>query len=415
MKRLLLLAIGLIFTVSAIAPFSTYDHTAAAASSVTFTDTKGHWAEKTIKEMVERGILDGYPDGTFRPQDPVKVDQFVKMLILSYSDLHQNGSRSWNADFLNALSPDNQAILKQDYRYFSFKPNTTGYWAKDFIDIASDLHFLNKSRYSDFQADMTRENVAEIVYYTLQEIEYLEDGVFGQKMAQSYGDIKGASEREQRFIAEALVKGIMEGYPNGFFGVGEKVTRAQALVILNRLTDKSQRIKIKLSPDKLERAVPTAGGGTKIVVFPDQRMWDAYEALIGIGQLRGANHDLLGTTLRMYKDQEQMKSVQNQSAGATAVYEEAAIWLDPDYNTYGVTIRLKDGAFARNQEAVGQFSNSLFGYNSIAFKELFNDICTKVEKGEAVTTTHAQIGTDTITIMVDAANKTVVFSIANKK
>ncbi|MFD0589587.1 S-layer homology domain-containing protein [Paenibacillus sp. GCM10027627] len=415
MKRLALILLGISMVWAVLATPSAYEQAAAATSVSAFKDTKGHWAEKTINGMVRQGILEGYPDGTFKPEETVKVDQFVKMLILSYTDLHQNGSRSWNTNFLGSLSPENQAILKQDYRYFSFAPSPVGYWAKEFIDIASDLHFLNKSRYSDFQADMTRENVAEIIYYTLQETEFLEDSGFGQKMAQSFGDINGASEREQRFIAESLVKGIMEGYPNGFFGVGQKVTRAQSLVILERLTNKSKRIPVKVSPDKLERIVPTASGGNKIVVFPDKRMWDAYESLISVGKLRGSNQDLFDTTLRLYKDQSEKDNVLNRPSGSPVVHEEAAIWLDPQYNTYGITIRLRDGSLARNKEVVEQFSNGLFGYNAIAFKQLFSDVCAKVEKGETVAKTNHTIGTDSINVLIDAKTKQVIFSVAARK
>ncbi|MCU6712238.1 S-layer homology domain-containing protein [Paenibacillus sp. J5C_2022] len=408
MKRWALLTISIALLLTSLG------HSAAAASSdaVAFQDIDGHWARDTIQEMVGKGILNGYPDGTFRPNDPVKVDQFVKMLILSYSELHENGSRSWNKDFLDALSPENQAIIKQDYRYFSFKPNTVGYWAKDFIDIASDLHFMNKDRYADFQADMKRENVAEIIYYTLQETEFLEDNRFGQRMAEAYGDIVSASDREQRFIAETLVKGIMEGYPSGFFGVGEEVTRAEALVILQRLRDKTKRIAIEVSPDNLERIVPTAEGGNKIIVFPDQRMWDAYETLTVISELRGSNHDLYGTTLRLYRDQTEKDNVQNRPSGSASPREEAAIWLDPQYNTYGVTISLREGALARNQEVVDGFANGLFGYNASAFRELFANVCNRVENGEMPESEQAIIGTDTVQIMIDG--DTIVFSIAKK-
>lgn len=387
----------------------------AIVTTAAFSDVKGHWAEKTITDMVTRGVLEGYPDGTFRPEAPVQVDQFIKMLILSNTDLHLNGARSWNPQFIQSLSEENQSILKQDYRYFDFKPNPVGYWAKLFIDVASDLHFLNKSRYSDFQAEMTRENVAEIIYYTLQETEFLEDGLFGQKMAQAYGDITGATEREQRFIAETLVKGIMQGYPNGFFGVGDTVTRAESLVILNRLTDKSKRITVAVSPDKLERIVPTVGGGQKIIIFPDKRMWDAYEALLQVGQLRGANHDLYETTLRLFKDQTEKNSVLTRPTNSTTINEEAAIWLDPQYNTYGITMRLREGTLARNKEVVEQFSNQLFGFNSIAFRELFNDICTKVAENKKVASQQQLIGNDNVNIQVDTAAKTVIFSIAAKK
>ncbi|WP_162341294.1 S-layer homology domain-containing protein [Paenibacillus paridis] len=415
MKRFAIIAIAATFLWAGLSSPLANSLATAAASAPVFKDIKGHWAEKTITDMVKQGILDGYPDGTFRPQEPVKVDQFIKMLVLSYTDLHQNGARSWNTQFLQSLSEENQAILKQDYRYFDFKPNAAGYWAKQFIDVASDLHFLNKSRYSDFQADLNRENVAEIVYYTLQETEFLEDGLFGQKMAQAYGDLMGASEREQKFIAETLVKGIMQGYPNGFFGVGDTVTRAESLVILNRLTDKSKRLAIAVSPDKLERVVPTAGGGKKIIIFPDKRMWDAYETLIAAGQLRGSNHDLYETTLRLFKDQAEKDSVLNRPSGSSTINEEAAVWLDPQYNTYGITIRLREGTLARNKEVVEQFANQLFGYNASLFKELFNDISKRVEAGTKVAAQQKLIGTDNVNIQVDAASKTVIFSIATKK
>jgi hypothetical protein len=415
MKRFAIIAIAATFLWAGLSSPLANSQATAAASAPVFKDIKGHWAEKTITDMVKQGILDGYPDGTFRPQEPVKVDQFIKMLVLSYTDLHQNGARSWNAQFLQSLSEENQAILKQDYRYFDFKPNTAGYWAKQFIDVASDLHFLNKSRYNDFQADLNRENVAEIVYYTLQETEFLEDGLFGQKMAQAYGDLMGASEREQKFIAETLVKGIMQGYPNGFFGVGDTVTRAESLVILNRLTDKSKRLAVAVSPDKLERVVPTAGGGKKIIIFPDKRMWDAYETLIAAGQLRGSNHDLYETTLRLFKDQAEKDSVLNRPSGSSSINEEAAVWLDPQYNTYGITIRLREGTLARNKEVVEQFANQLFGYNASLFKELFNDISKRVEAGTKVAAQQKLIGSDNVNIQVDAASKTVIFSIATKK
>jgi len=390
--------------------------TAAQAPALyTFTDVQGHWAEKQIASMVEHGVLNGYPDGTFRPNSPVKVDEFIKMLILSYTDLHQNGERSWNSSFLTSLSEENLTILKQDYRYFNFKPSTTGYWAKPFIDISSDLHFLNKSRYNDYQADLKRENVAEIIYYTLQETEFLEDSQFSTSVAASYGDLKSATEREQKFIAESLVKGIMQGYPNGYFGVGDNVTRSEALVLLKRLIDKSERIALEPAADQLQRSVPTAAGGQKIVSFPDKRMWDAYDSLVKAGQLRGANHDLFDTTLRLFKDQNELERVQAAQKGNGQASEETAIWLDPQYNTYGITVRLREGTLARNQEAIRSFTNDLFGPDAFAFHKWFDAICTEVAAGTPVSSKQATIGNDTVNILIDGGNKTVMFSIAKKK
>ncbi|MFC5469351.1 S-layer homology domain-containing protein [Cohnella suwonensis] len=383
------------------------------AQTAPFKDIKGHWAEKTITEMVGRGILDGFANGTFEPNDPVTVDQFIKMLILSYSDLQQNGERSWNSAFLQSLSADNQTILKQDYRYFTFKPAMVGYWAKPFIDVASDLHFLNKSRYSDFQGPMTRENVAEVIYYTLQETEFLEDSQYSLGLAGAYGDLTSASEREQKFIGESLAKGIMQGYPNGYFGVGDIVTRAQALMLLDRLTNKKKRIAVQPSDlNGLQLAVPTQGGGTRVVVFPDKRMLDGYDVLKQIGQVRGSNHELLNTTLRLFKDQKEKDTVTALSADSSMQQEEAALWLDPQYNSYGVTIRLRDGSLARNQEAIEAFSNFLFSYDAVTFRGWFNDICTAVAAGTKVSSKQFSVGDDAVSVIVDKDTKTVVFSVS---
>lgn len=388
---------------------------AREASLPGFTDVQGHWAEKTIGTMVERGILDGYPNGTFKPNEPVKVDQFIKMLVLSYSDKHLNGERSWSNGFLQSLSAENQTILKQDYRYFDFKPMTVGYWAKPYIDVASDLHLLNKSRYTDFQTDMTRENVAEIIYYTLQETEFLEDSSYSQMMAETYGDLRSATEREQKFIAEALAKGIMQGYPNGYFGVGDTVTRAQALEVLNRLTDRAKRVKVAAPDGSLQLSIPTAYGGTKTVIFPDQRMRDAYDVLKQAGQLRGTNQDLLDTKLRLFKDKAEMDGVAGQQAGVTKLTEETTLWLDPQYDTYGMTIRLREGTLARNQEAIELFSNFLFGYEASAFRELLTATTAKVASGVSVGSSQQQIGGDSVEVIVDSATKTVIFSISKKR
>ncbi|WP_160500857.1 S-layer homology domain-containing protein [Paenibacillus dendrobii] len=398
---------------------------AAAAVSgnpqAAFKDIKGHWALDQINEMVRQGILDGYPDGSFKPNEPVKVDQFIKMLILSFSDLHPNQERSWKGSFLDMLSEENRTILKQDYRYFNFKPAMTGYWAKPYIDVASDLNFLSKNRFGDFQADMTRENVAEIIFYTLQETEFLEDEQFSRSVAQSYGDLTSANDREQKFIAESLIKGVMQGYPDGSFGVGRYVTRAESLVILNRLADKTKRIPIKPESDKLQRLVPTAGGGQKIVAFPDKQMWDAYETLIQAGKLRGTNYDMLETTLRLYKDEKEKKAVQqstgigNVGAGTSVPQEEAAIWLDPTFNTYGITVRLREGTLARNKESIELFTNQLFAYDAIAFHRWFDSICTEVEAGRPLASKQANVGGYTVNALVDNAQQTVVFSIAVKK
>ncbi|WP_337098509.1 S-layer homology domain-containing protein [Paenibacillus sp. YIM B09110] len=44
----------------------------SSAAEITFADAKGHWAEKAIAQLYTQGLIAGYPDGTFRPNEPIK-------------------------------------------------------------------------------------------------------------------------------------------------------------------------------------------------------------------------------------------------------------------------------------------------------------------------------------------------------
>lgn len=43
-------------------------------------DVTGHWAEKAIRRCMERGLLRGYPDGSFKPNQPVTRAEMAVIL-----------------------------------------------------------------------------------------------------------------------------------------------------------------------------------------------------------------------------------------------------------------------------------------------------------------------------------------------
>ncbi len=46
-----------------------------------FTDISGSWAKVDIETLADRGLLSGYPDGTFRPDHPVSRGEFTAILV----------------------------------------------------------------------------------------------------------------------------------------------------------------------------------------------------------------------------------------------------------------------------------------------------------------------------------------------
>ena len=54
--------------------------TMAFADTEGGSDISGHWAEASIQKWVEAGVINGYSDGTFRPDNGITRAEFVKIV-----------------------------------------------------------------------------------------------------------------------------------------------------------------------------------------------------------------------------------------------------------------------------------------------------------------------------------------------
>ncbi len=52
-----------------------------ANAAESFQDIESHWAKETIQALVNEGIIGGYADGTFRPNNPVTTAEFIKLAM----------------------------------------------------------------------------------------------------------------------------------------------------------------------------------------------------------------------------------------------------------------------------------------------------------------------------------------------
>lgn len=97
--------------------------------SVAFTDVQGHWAEEMIKQAAAQGIVSGYPDGSFRPGASITRQEFIVMLVhslklkgdakaLLFEDNAKFGD--WAKD---AVSIAVQTGIVNGYKDGTFRPN----------------------------------------------------------------------------------------------------------------------------------------------------------------------------------------------------------------------------------------------------------------------------------------------------
>src|SRR5665647_2128787 len=53
----------------------------SAVSAATVSDISGHWAQTTIQAWVDQGNIKGYPDGTFRPENPISREEVASIIM----------------------------------------------------------------------------------------------------------------------------------------------------------------------------------------------------------------------------------------------------------------------------------------------------------------------------------------------
>ncbi len=70
-----------------------------SAAAAAFRDVPADfWGQAHIQWAIDQQIVDGYPDGTFRPNSPISRDEFITMLIRAYKPVDlkgPSGNGSW--------------------------------------------------------------------------------------------------------------------------------------------------------------------------------------------------------------------------------------------------------------------------------------------------------------------------------
>ncbi len=167
-------------------------------------DIKGHWAENEIRDFVNKGYINGYGDGIFRPNNNITRAEFVK-IFNKYFGLTQKSGKSFS--------------------------DTAKHWAKDEIDIAVTNGVVNGFDDNTFRPNepITREQAAKLI----SNYKKLEDTDFNK--LNSYKDSNDVSNWAKTAVEGVLEAGYMKGYADNTYRPKNNITRAEAVVTLSRI------------------------------------------------------------------------------------------------------------------------------------------------------------------------------------
>lgn len=173
-----------------------------AVSTEIFKDIAGHWGKQFIVDMNKAGIINGYEDGTFRPDGTVTKGEFATLIVNALKLDTADVSGHWAAKFVNAAKAANL--------------------------IADDIAFATDA---DFDTKITREEMASMVSkaaaYKKVEIKDAKELAFTDN-----GDIASWAAED---VKNAVALGIISGMDDGSFQPKANATRAQAATMLSLL------------------------------------------------------------------------------------------------------------------------------------------------------------------------------------
>ncbi|WP_128101972.1 S-layer homology domain-containing protein [Paenibacillus sp. DCT19] len=147
--------------------------------------------------------ITGYEDGTFRPNTPITRAEMAVLLSRIFDDRSMNEPSS-----------------------LGFNDVDTSYWAKDAITLVSANGWMIGQFSGSFLPGktITRAEMAAIVARFIEHSEVNEI---------TFTDVRGHWAKAA--IAKVQVSGMMNGYASGKFRPNSPLTRAEAVVILNKL------------------------------------------------------------------------------------------------------------------------------------------------------------------------------------
>jgi hypothetical protein len=284
-----------------------------------FVDVSGDWAAAYIEALSERGLVKGYEDGSFRPNQTINRAQFAALVVASFPDQPHVRAATRFVDVpdnhwaSNAITQAQRQGFVTGYPDQTFRPDQPMTRVQAIVAVAQGLRlppapanvlsvYRDRAQIPSYATDamaaatqqklvfnhpradqlrplvsMTRGEVATLMYQglvTQDKAPPLEvDAPVQAEMLQgSFPDIQ--SHWAQDFIQELLNRNLIRGYDDGRFYPDRPMTRAQFATVIREAFRPAPQKPAKafrdVPPDHwANQAIQVAYRGGFLSGFPD--------------------------------------------------------------------------------------------------------------------------------------------------
>ena len=224
------------------------------------------WYTEYVDLCAEKGIVNGFEDGTFRPTGYLRRSEFIKMLAASAS--------------------------------LSYKSELPGkHWAEQYWAMLSENGVLEgldiPCTFDALQKNITRYEMAVMIRNFLAKVRGETEAVTNGA-AREIPDWAYIPEAYRGAVAQVYAKGVINGMKNtagaedGSFCGERKLTRAQASAVMVRLLDPARRSPVDLSDSNPYRLADAPNGMQPFMIWARENGY-----LINSNEPRGILNKLL--------------------------------------------------------------------------------------------------------------------------
>ncbi len=181
-------------------------------------DLDGSWAAAAVKDLLAQNLITGYPDGTYRPEQPITRAEFAVLL---------SKALGWSGSGSPLSVEDAQEIPA---------------WAKPAVGYCLQHGLFQVGEDGSFHPDqpLTRAEAAVVLDKALQ---VFDPGVEKQAVLQpGWQDWLQIPSWAQLSAARVFTAGIMSGVTSGEFSPNALLKRGEAAVVIDRLLEELRQV-----------------------------------------------------------------------------------------------------------------------------------------------------------------------------
>lgn len=188
-------------------------------------DIENNWAKEQILDWLDKGLINGYSDGSFKPNKSISRSEFVTIInkVFGYKDLAEE----------------------------TFKDVSKDKWYYEEISKAKFAGYISGYDDGTFKPDdsISRQEVAKIIY-NLMKLNNLDNS----DALNLFKDVSEIPSWSREYINAVAANGYINGFSDKTYRPIQAITRAETIVILDRIVgdlinspgeyggDKEQRI-----------------------------------------------------------------------------------------------------------------------------------------------------------------------------